>query len=140
MSIFYLSILHRKCTWIFRLSTQPENIGRQSIPRTSPSTVSRTSPKDPIWPSRGLPKLTFWGRLEITSRGRPNLTSKGRPWEVHSGCLQDVLKTSLRWPSKHVLGTMWVHLLDVLKFFLLFFQNLFNWQNLSKSNSILKVY
>ena len=27
-----------------------------------------------------------------------------------------------------------------LNFFLLFFQNLFNWQNLSKSNSILKVY
>ena len=111
--------------------------------------VARASQGRPPPPSPGHPlKILFdhlgdflnWGCLEITSRGRPNLTSKGRPWEVHSGCLQDVLMTSPRWPSKHVLGTMWVHLLDVLKFFLLFFQNLFNWQNLSKSNSILKVY
>ena len=31
------------------------------------------SPKDPIWPSRGRPDLTFWGR--------PNLTFSGRPLE-----------------------------------------------------------
>ena len=53
------------------LPTQAVNIGSQD--------VSRTSPKDPIWPSRGRPDLTSRGRPDMTSWGRPNLTSKGYP-------------------------------------------------------------
>ena len=96
--------------------SQPANTGPQSVLRTSRSNVLMTSPKDPIWPSRGRPRLTSWGRLEMTSKRHPNLTSKGLPWEVDSGRPQDVLRTSPRWPWKHVLGMMWGHLLDAPKF------------------------
>ena len=104
--------------------TQPANIGPQDVPRTSRSNVPRTSPKDPIWPSRGRLELTSWGRLEIMSWGCPNLTSRGRPWEIVSECPQDVLRTSHRRPWKHVLGTMWRHLLDVPKFLFTFLSEL----------------
>ena len=90
------------------------------VPRTSPSNVPRTYPKDPIWPSRGQPNLTSWRRPEMTSRGRLNLTSKGRSWKDDSRHPQNVLRTSPRGPLKHVLGTMWGHLLDVPKFLFLF--------------------
>ena len=59
--------------------SQPANIGPQENPRTSPSNVARTSPKDLIWSS--------WGR--------PNLTFKGGPCEVDSWRPQDVLKMFL---------------------------------------------
>ena len=67
--------------------SQPANIGPQENPRTSPSNVARTSPKDLIWSS--------WGRPEMTSRERPNLTFKGGPCEVDSWRPQDVLKMFL---------------------------------------------
>ena len=112
--------------------TQPANIGPQDVPRTSSSNVPRASPKDSISPSqgsleltsRGRPNLTSWRRLQMTSKERPNLTSKGCPWEADSGCLQDVLRTSPRRPWKHVLGTMWGHLLDVPKFLFTFLSGL----------------
>ena len=118
-----------------RALTQPANIDRQVVSRTH-TEVPRTSPADPIWPSRGRPELksqgrpdlTSWGRLQMTSRGHPNLTSKRHSWEVSSG------------PWKHILDTMWGHLLDVLNFFLLFFRNLFDWPNLYKSNSTIHAY
>ena len=89
--------------------SQPANIGPQDIPRTSFSNVPRTSPKDPIWPSRGppdlmsreRPNLTSWGRPEMMSSGRPNLTFQARPWEVDSGRPQDALRTSLRGFSEY---------------------------------------
>ena len=87
--------------------SQPANIFSQDVPRTSLSNVPRTSPIDPIWPSRGRPDLTSWSRPEITSRGRLNLTFKGRPWEVDLGRPNDVLRTSRRRSSKYVFGTMW---------------------------------
>ena len=111
------------------MASQPANIGPQDVPRTSHSNVPRTFPEDPIWPSRGCPQLTSWGRSNLTSRGRPNLTSRGRlnltsegrPWEVVLGRPQDVLRTSPGRPWKHILGTMWGHLLDVPKFLFTFF-------------------
>ena len=101
----------------------------------------RTSPKDPIWPSRGRremtsrggPDLTSLGRLKMTCRGRSDMTSKRRPWENDSERLQAFLRAFPRRPWKHVLGTMWEHMLDFPKF-------LFYWPNLSKSNSLFKVY
>ena len=103
------------------------------VPRTSrgrpPPTSLRTSPKDPIWPPPGRP----WGRPEMPSRGRPNLTFKGRPWEIDSGHPQDVLRTSPRGSSEY-------SNLDVAAFFRTFFQALFDWSNLSKSISTLKMY
>ena len=119
--------------WNFRSSTQPANIGSQDIARTSPSNVLRTSPKDPIWPSRRNPDLTSWGRPEMTPIDCPNMTLKGRPWEVDSGRPQDIFRASPRGISKH-----WS--LDVPKFLLIFFQNFFDWPNLSKSISTLKVF
>ena len=64
-------------TWdgAFFENTQPANIGPQGIPTMFPSNVPRTSPKDPIWPSWGLPDPTSWAPLEMTSWGRPNLPS-----------------------------------------------------------------
>ena len=118
------------------IDTQPANNG----PWASPSNVPRTSPKDPIWPSQGRPKLTTWGHLEMTSRERPNLTSRIRPGGTDSGCPQDVLRMSPRRPWKHIWGKMWGHLWMSLKFFLLFFRNLFDWPNLCTDNSIFKVY
>ena len=56
----------------------------------------------------------------MMSMGRPNLTFEGRPWEVDPRRPQDVLRTSPRRPWKHVLGTMWVYLLDVPKFIFTF--------------------
>ena len=109
----------------------------------SPSSVHRTSPKDPIWPSWRRLDLTSRGRLEMTSRRGPNLMFKGRPWQVDLGRPQDVIRTSYRGHSKHFLATMWDYQLDIsnfFAFFLLFFWSLFYWPNLSKSNSTLKVY
>ena len=56
----------------------------------------------------------------MTSRGRPNLTCKGPPWEVNSGRMQNVLRTSPRRPSNYFLGMMCGHLLDVPKFLFTF--------------------
>ena len=109
----------------------------------SPSSVHRTSPKDPVWPSWRRLDLTSRGRLEMTSRRGPNLMFKGRPWQVDLGRPQDVIRTSYRGHSKHFLATMWDYQLDIsnfFAFFLLFFWSLFYWPNLSKSNSTLKVY
>ena len=80
----------------------------------------------PIW----RPDLTSWTCPEMTSRGCTNLTSKGPPCDADSGCPQDVLRTSPRGSSKHILWTIWCHLLDHLKFIFTFL-----WEpNLSKSN------
>ena len=109
----------------------------------SPSSVHRTSPKDPIWPSWRRLDLTSRGRLEMTSRRGPNLMFKGRPWQVDLGRPQDVIRTSYRGHSKHFLAKMWDYQLDISNFFfffLLFLWSLFYWPNLSKSNSTLKVY
>ena len=104
------------------------DIGPCDFPGTSTSNVPRAFSKDPIWlsqgrldlKSRGSPNLTSWGSLKMTSRGHPDLTLKGCPLEVSSGSPQDVARTNF--------------------FFWLFFQNLFDWPNLSESISTLKVY
>ena len=80
----------------------------------SPYNVPKTSPKDPIWPSRGLSDLTAWGRLNL----------KGSSWEGDLGRCQDVLRTSPRGPSKHVFGTVCGHLLNVPKFLFTFLSEL----------------
>ena len=66
----------------------PAYLDPQDVPRTSSSNFPRTSPKYPFWP--------FWGCPNLTSWRRSNLTFNGRPWEVDSGPLQNVLKTSPR--------------------------------------------
>ena len=121
------------------VTTQPANIGRQDVLRTSASDDPRTSTKDPIWRSQGRPQSNALGRFEMASEGRLNLTSKGRPWKVDLGRPQEILRTSPRRPWKHILGTMSICWMS-LNFSLLFFRNLFDWPNLSKSNSILMVY
>ena len=123
--VFWLFVIYNFCIKAFHVAAQPANIGSQDVLRTSPSNVPRTSPKDPIWPSRGCPDLTSRVRPNLTSkgcpemmfRGRPNPTFKGRPWEVNSGCPQDVLRTSRRGPSEY-------SNLDVPKFFLTFLSEL----------------
>ena len=60
---------------------QPANIGLKG--------VHRTSPKDSIWPSWGLPDQTSRVRAEMTSRG------------IYSRCPQDVHRTTARGTSKH---------------------------------------
>ena len=94
------------------------------VPRTSPGRPPPTSPgrilKILFNHLGGQPNLTSWRRPEMTSRGRLNLTSKGHSWKDDSRHPQNVLRTSTRGPSKHVLGTMWSHLLDVPKFLFLF--------------------
>ena len=78
----------------------------------------------PIWCSRGVPK---WrpGNFLIWHPRDVQRTFSGRP-------LEDFQNTSLG----RCAVTYWMS----LNFFLLFFRNLFDWPNLYKSNSVLKVY
>ena len=78
----------------------------------------------PIWCSRGVPK---WrpGNVLIWHPRDVQRTFSGRP-------LEDFQNTSLG----RCAVTYWMS----LNFFLLFFRNLFDWPNLYKSNSVLKVY
>ena len=105
--------------------SQSAIIGPQDISRTSSSNIHRRSPKGPTWPSRGHPDLTSRERPNLTFWVRPNLTFKGRPWEVDLGRPLEDLQSAQTWMFQHFL---W-----------LFFQNLFDWPNLSKSISTLKV-
>ena len=95
--------------------TQPANIDSQDVSRTSPSNVPRTLPKDSIWSSRERPNLTSWENPDMKSLGRPYLTFKRRAWQDYWERSQDVCSTSPIGPSKHVLGTMLGHQLDVPK-------------------------
>ena len=118
----------------FKEDSQLTNIAPQDVqgapPPPLPSYVPRVTSKEPIWPFRGRPNLTSWACPEMTSRGCTTLTSKGPPCDAGSGCPQDVLRTSSRGPSKHILWTIWCHLLDHLKFIFTFL-----WEpNLSDSN------
>ena len=76
----------------------------------------------------------------MTSKGRLNLTSKGRPWVFDSGHTQDVFRRPLEDLQNTSLERCGVICWMSLNFFFFFFWNLFDWPNLSKSNSILKVY
>ena len=92
---------------IFHVS-QPDP---QDVPMISPSDVPRTSPKDPIWSFRDV---LIWSPGDVLNK-RPKLRFKGRPWEGNLGRSQDVLWIFPREPSKHVLGTIWGHQMDVPK-------------------------
>ena len=129
--------LHEKLM-ICYVITQPANIRPREFPRTSPSNVPKKSPKDPfdrhgdvpIWRPGQRPNLTSRGCPEMTSKGCIYLTFKGRLWEVDSGCprmfsrrpLED-LQSTQTCMSQH--------------FFKLFFQNLFDWPNLSNRISFI---
>ena len=122
-------------------TTQPANIGPQNVPRSSPSSIPRASPKDPIWPSQGDPNLTSGGRLIW----RPGDVLKWHPvdvliwrWsDVPGRLIREVPRTFSGCPLEDLQNTQtWRSQL----FFELFFQNLFDWPNLSKSISTLKVY
>ena len=86
------------------------------------------------------PDLMFWGRLEMTSRN----VIIWRPMDVPGRVIRNVPRT-FWWCPPDGLENMYQGWCRVicwmsLNFFLLFFWNLFNWLNLSKSNSILKLY
>ena len=91
-----------------------------------------TSPKDTIWPSGDVPN---W---------RPGDVLMWRPRNVSGRLIRDVPRTFLRRPlddlentSKGRCGVIcWMS----LNFCLLFYQNLFDWAIVSKSNLMLKVY
>ena len=102
--ILFLQLMNYKEKFRIFFS-QLENIGPQEVSSTSPCDV----PRSPL-------KILFDHPREMTSRGRPNLRSKGHIWKVDSRLLQNVLRTSPTGPSKHVIRTMWGHLLDAPKF------------------------
>ena len=110
---------------IGRRWSQPANIGPQNVPVTSASNVSRMSPKDPIWPSRRCPNLTSRVVLVWRSRGVARSLIRDIP-RTFSGRPLENLQSTQTWMSQF--------------FFEVFFQNLFDWPNLSKSISILKMY
>ena len=131
------SISLSKCLFYYyilvSLNNEPCPSRKMLVLRTSPSNVPRTSPKDPIWPSRWRLDLTSWGRSNVTSWGRANLTFKGRSQEVDSGCPQDVLRTSPK-------GSPEYSSLDVPAFFVNFLSELIRLTNLSNSIWTHKVY
>ena len=97
----------------------------QDVLRMTHNNVPKTFFKDPIRPSSGgLPNLTSWGCLRMTLNGRPREIDSGRP--------QDVLRTSTKWPWKHVLRTMWGHLLK--------FPFTFHWEIIPMTKSTLKQF
>ena len=91
--------------------TQLANIGPCDVPRSSPSNVPWTLPKDPIWPSRGrqiryvLEEVPIWLRGEVL---------KWHPGDV------------LIWRSRDVPGRLIREALRTLseQFFLTFFSEL----------------
>ena len=108
--------------------TQLANIGPCDVPRSSPSNVPWTFPKDPIWPSRGRQIRYVPEEVRIWLRGE---VLKWHPGDV------------LIWRSRDVPGRLIREALRTLSeqfFFWLFFQNLYDWPNLSESISTLKVY
>ena len=114
----------------------PDTSQQMLVPRMSRARPPPTSPRSsleilydhpgdlPICRSGDVPT---WRPRNVWNNvmGRPNLTFKGRCWKVDSGRPQDVLRTS-PWMSEN--------------FFSLFLRSLFDWPNLSKSNSTLKMY
>ena len=99
---------------ILRQITQPANIGSQDVPRD----VSKWRPR----------YVRFWRRRDVPGRLIRDVPT------TFSGCpLEDLENASEGW-----CGVICWKFLSL--FFLLFFRNLFDLSNLSKSNSILKVY
>ena len=68
-------IFSSKC--MFRCYYQAEKYRSLERPEGVPSNVPRTSPKHPIWPSRGRYHLAFWGSPNLTSQGLAESTSWG---------------------------------------------------------------
>ena len=83
-----------------------------------------------LLPSRGHPELMSWGHANLKSQGHLESTFQGSP-------LENVFTTSHGGPLWDVLAIIWAVCWICLNFFLLtYFQNLFDWPNLSKSNTI----
>ena len=98
-----------------------------SVPRTFPSNATRRSPKDPIWPSQGYPILTPRGRLNL----------KWCPGDVLIWRSRDVPKRTFKTRLRDNVGSS----AECPKIYIYFsFGNLFDWPNLSQSNSTLEVY
>ena len=81
-------------------------------PKEVPSNVPRTSPKHPVWPSRGRYHLAFWGSPDLTSR------------IILTGMYFGRRSQALLVPSEDVLRTWWGRLLDISKFNFTFFSKL----------------
>ena len=113
-SLHLAHLKHENCY----ITTQPANIGPQDVRKMSLSNVPRTSPKDPIWPSRGRPNwrprnVLKWRPGDVLiwrSRDVPGRLTR----DVHrtfSGRHLEELESTQAWMSKS------------------FFQNLFDWTN-----------
>ena len=114
--------------------------------------VPRTSRKRPPPTSPGRPLKILFDHPGDILIWRPVNVQKWRPWNVLIWCprdipgrlIRDVLRTILGRPQENhqntSLGQCGVICLMSLNFFLFFFWNLCDWPNLSKSNSVLKVY
>ena len=117
-------------------SPQQANIGQQDVLKTS----LWTSPWDPIWPSRERLDLTSWVRPGMTCREHPNLMLEDIPGRL----IRDVPTSFSGRPLEDLQSTSQGRccVISILFqiFFLLFFRNLFDWPNLSKSNSVFKAY
>ena len=114
----------------------------------STSNVLRTFPKDTIWSPWGSPDLgpreaPIW-RPGYVPKWRSGDVSIWRQRDVPGRLIRDFPRMFSGCPLKDLqnmsLGRYGVICWMSLNFFLLFFRNLFYWQNLSKNNSILKVY
>ena len=94
----------------YKEDSQLANICPQDVQRPPLATFPESPLKSlldhhgdvPIW----RPDLMLWWCPEMTSRECTNLTSKGPPCDADSGRPQDVLRTSPRGPSKHILETI----------------------------------
>lgn len=104
------------------------------------SNITETSPKDPIWPPRRHPNVTFWGGPKTATRYIPIWRSRnflgrliGHVSRAFSGHqLEDF--QSMSYGRCGAISWMFQNL------FLLSFLNSFCWLNVSKINEILKVY
>ena len=125
-----------------RKLTKPANIGPQDVPSTSPSNVPRTSPKDPIWPSRGRPDLTpenvpIWCPGDVLKWRAGDVPICRSGYWTSGRLIRDIPRTFSGCPLEDFQSTQtWMS----QNFFLFFFQNLFDWPNLSNTISTLKVY
>ena len=146
VSLFIFSIIFSflRTLWITRILDERyipvRNYWSPGRPKDVCHSIPMAFPTDLIWPSRRRPDLTCWGRPEMTSTRRPILTFK----DVAGRLIRNVPRTfsgrplwGLQSMSEGRCGVIsWMS----QNFFLLFFRNCFDWSNLSKSDTTLRVY
>ena len=122
--------------------SQPANIGSQNIWRMFPTNITRTSPRDLIWSNDPRSLIPGPGDVPVWC---PGDVLQWRPWDVLIWRSRDVPGRLIRYIPRTFSGRPLENLQIAQtwmsqNFLLLFFQNLFDCSNLSKSISTLKVY